>query len=533
MIYSFNRTIDRDMQSLEDTLREDFDRLVNFQVETMISLISQIYEDYQAGIYTEEEAKEMAAHIVREARYDGDNYFWIDTSDGTNIVLKGGDSEGTNRLDLEDSRGNKIIRNIIKAGLQDGGGYTYYYFPRTEGGPALPKRSYSNYFQPFDWVIGTGNYVDDIDEKIAEKRSEAQVFLRRSVFVAVAFITVILLIVIGISIVFGRKISVPIVYASQFTKKIAHGDLTNDVDHRHTRLRDEIGLLLKSLTFMNGNLKDIILGINESSEIISSSSNQLSSASEQLSQGATEQAASIEEISSSMEQMNSNISNNAENAKETEKIAVKASSDAEESGKTVTLATTLLKQIAEKISIISDIARQTNLLALNAAIEAARAGENGKGFAVVASEIRKLAERSQAAAGEIFTLSSETETAADNALVMLQRLVPDIKRTAELVQDISVASNEQAIGIDQISKAISQMDSVIQQNAAASEEVASTAQTLVGQAEEMQKQVDFFSVETSSSKKALPAKPQKKMEESNQTGINLAGFDDSSDFDGF
>lgn len=226
--------------------------------------------------------------------------------------------------------------------------------------------------------------------------------------------------------------------------------------------------------------------VNNSVENVASASSQLASTSEELSQGASEQAAAVEEATASVEQMASNIRSNADNARQTEKISRKASQDAEESGKAVLSTVGAMKTIAQKISIIEEIARQTNLLALNAAIEAARAGEHGKGFAVVAAEVRKLAERSQSAAAEISQLSTNSTAVAEQAGEMLANLVPDIQKTAQLVEEISASCSEQDSGAEQINRAIQQLDQVIQQNASASEEMASTAEELSAQSDNLQ-----------------------------------------------
>jgi methyl-accepting chemotaxis protein len=214
-----------------------------------------------------------------------------------------------------------------------------------------------------------------------------------------------------------------------------------------------------------------------------------------MSKGASTQAASAEEASSSIEQMNANIRQNAENALQTEKIATQAANDAQEGGDAVNMTVSAMKQIADKIMIIEEIARQTNLLALNAAIEAARAGEHGKGFAVVAAEVRKLAERSQNAAAEINDLSTNSVEVAEQAGQLLEVIVPNIQKTAELVQEISAASKEQDAGAEQINKSIQQLDSVIQQNASASEEMASTAEELSSQSEQLADMISFFVME--------------------------------------
>lgn len=270
-------------------------------------------------------------------------------------------------------------------------------------------------------------------------------------------------------------------------EKISNGDLT--VQPQALSDKDTMGL---ALIRMVERLRAVVSDASAASENVSTGSQQLSANSAQVSQGATEQAAAAEEASASMEQMAANIKQNADNAAQTEKMARQSSQDAEASGVAVDVAVKAMRTIADKISIVQEIARQTDLLALNAAVEAARAGEHGKGFAVVASEVRKLAERSQTAAAEISAVSSDTVQAASEAGEMLARLVPDIRRTAELVSEISAACREQDIGASQINDAIQQLDKVTQQNANASEQISDTSEELAHQAEELQQSIAFF-----------------------------------------
>ncbi|MDA8174506.1 MAG: methyl-accepting chemotaxis protein [Nitrospiraceae bacterium] len=274
--------------------------------------------------------------------------------------------------------------------------------------------------------------------------------------------------------------------------RLSEGDLTIKLKAKKD---DEIGQVVSAINKTVLTLKEIVGEVKAASDNVADGSNQLSSGAEGMSQGASEQASSVEEISSSMEQMVSNIRQNAENAQQTENIARKSAEDALRSGRTVLSTVQAMKDIAGKISIIEEIARQTNLLALNAAIEAARAGEHGKGFAVVAAEVRKLAERSQTAAAEISDLSTASVHVAETAGVMLEKLVPDIQKTAQLVQEINVASAEQNAGAQQINKAIQQLDQVVQQNAGAAEEISSTAEELSSQAEQLQGTIEFFRVD--------------------------------------
>ncbi|WP_439816762.1 HAMP domain-containing methyl-accepting chemotaxis protein [Zavarzinia sp. CC-PAN008] len=280
---------------------------------------------------------------------------------------------------------------------------------------------------------------------------------------------------------------------------VANGDLNQQIE---VKSDDEIRDLVNALNEMTHRLRNIVGEVSRAAENVSSGSQELSSSSEELSQGATEQAASTEEASASMEQMAANIKQNAENASQTEKIAHRSAQDAQASGEAVNRAVDAMRTIAEKITIVQEIARQTDLLALNAAVEAARAGEHGKGFAVVASEVRKLAERSQAAATEIGALSGDTVKAAQAAGEMLGKLVPDIKRTAELVEEISAACREQDAGANQINAAIQQLDKVTQQNASASEQMSATSEELAAQAEQLQSNIAFFRVDGAQAERA-------------------------------
>jgi methyl-accepting chemotaxis protein len=272
--------------------------------------------------------------------------------------------------------------------------------------------------------------------------------------------------------------------------QIADGDLT--VKPQALSEKDTLGL---ALVRMVERLRDVIGDATEAARNVASGSQEMSATAEQLSQGASEQASSTEEASASMEEMAATIKQSADNAGQTEKIARQSAADALASGEAVTNAVTAMQTIAEKIVVVQEIARQTDLLALNAAVEAARAGEHGKGFAVVASEVRKLAERSQAAAAEISTLSDTTVKTAQSAGAMLSKLVPDIQRTAELVEEISAASREQNAGASQINTAIQQLDKVTQQNTSAAEEMSATSEELAGQAEQLQTAISYFRIE--------------------------------------
>ncbi|MFN3274299.1 MAG: methyl-accepting chemotaxis protein [Paracoccus sp. (in: a-proteobacteria)] len=301
--------------------------------------------------------------------------------------------------------------------------------------------------------------------------------------------------------------------AVRLASEVADGDLNASAS---VKTDDEVGDLIKALNAMTAKLREVVGEVTTATRNVASGSQEMSATAEQLSQGATEQASSTEEASASVEEIAATIKQSADNAAQTEKIARRSAADAIASGEAVDNAVNAMRTIAEKIMVVQEIARQTDLLALNAAVEAARAGEHGRGFAVVASEVRKLAERSQAAAAEISTLSGDTVQAAQTAGEMLSKLVPDIQRTAELVEEISAASREQNAGAAQINTAIQQLDQVTQQNTSAAEEMSATSEELASQAEQLQAAIGYFRLDTRTAapapaireaRRETPAKP--------------------------
>jgi methyl-accepting chemotaxis protein len=337
-----------------------------------------------------------------------------------------------------------------------------------------------------------GAYVENTKKQMTEQAVQSKEEGHQAQFLLMMLLGISLIVAIGAALWISISISRSLGRAVSLAGAVADGDLNQTIP---SASNDEIGDLMKSLNVMVEKLRQIVAEALTAARNVSAGSQELSASAEQLSQGATEQASSAEEASSSMEEMASNVKQNADNANQTEKIAAQSAKDAEASGVAVGRAVNAMQTIAEKITIVQEIARQTDLLALNAAVEAARAGEHGKGFAVVASEVRKLAERSQAAAAEIGTLSTESVKVAQEAGGMLSKLVPDIKKTAELVQEITAACREQDVGSAQINQAIQQLDKVGQQNASASEQVSSTSEELASQAEQLQSTISFFRID--------------------------------------
>jgi len=347
-----------------------------------------------------------------------------------------------------------------------------------------------------DFQTAATSYVDSLNEfssfqvgaaKTAGKQAAELASTSRTLVISLSITAVLL--AIGFAWWVTRSITTPINKAVEAATRLADGDLTVKLE---SDSKDEVGILMNALQNMIGKLTQIIGEVRTAADNLTNAAGQVSATAQSLSQSSSEQAASVEETTSSMEEMSASIVQNTDNAKVTDGMASKAAKEAAEGGEAVSRTVEDMKSIASKIGIIDDIAYQTNLLALNAAIEAARAGDHGKGFAVVAAEVRKLAERSQVAAQEIGDLADSSVKQAERAGTLLTEMVPTIRKTSDLVQEIASASAEQSSGVAQINGAMGQLNQATQQNASASEELAATAEELGSQAEQLQQTMTFF-----------------------------------------
>ncbi len=463
--------------------------------------------------HMQEHASRARANTNAMRRYEKDLFLNIGNSEKESEYLKKWTSEKEHleaRLaDLDKYAAKQEERDAVKAMKADlaiyEGGMNKVYGMIKAGDLKTPQecnREINSYKDEIHRLEATAKKMaEDASEQMDKAKPTISGTTSRTLTIMLTLALTAIVLSILASMIISRSITKPLAEGVVVSEKLAKGDLTFDIA---VTSKDETGQLLDAMKNMLEKLKTVVVDVKNAANNVASGSDQLSAGAQQMSQGTTEQAASTEEASSSIEEMNATIRQNADNAMQTEKIALKSAADAQESGRAVSETVEAMKQIAQKINIIEEIARQTNLLALNAAIEAARAGEHGKGFAVVASEVRKLAERSQSAAGEISELSVKSVDVADRAGQMLGKLVPDIQKTAELVQEISASSKEQAGGADQINGAIQQLNQVVQQNAGAAEEMASTAEELSSQADQLQTTMAFFKV-NGAEHRALPS----------------------------
>ena len=510
-IISTFRKNEQDTKEYRTALYEQFDRSIKLEVETVHSLVQRIYNQQQKGLISEADAKKQAADLVRDLRFDNGNYFWIDTTEGINVVLLGRDVEGKSRINITDPSGKHMVRDIIAIGMQEGGGYTDFSFPKPNETESLPKRSYSLLFKPYNWVIGTGNWVDHIEKDVQVKVEEKQRQLSYDITMTLVIALVGLGLVSAFAMYISRKISEPVVKVAEGVKQIAAGDL--GIADLEVESKDEIGQLAHSVNDMKQHLKELIRGIANSSSQVAAASEQLTAGAEQsahvvtqvaesineVAQGAEKQMRAVSETSSAVEHISSGMQQAAAGSAQAADHSTQAARKAKEGDLAVGRAVTQMasiektvnnsaqvvanlgersKEIGQIVSVISGIAGQTNLLALNAAIEAARAGEQGRGFAVVADEVRKLAEQSQEAAQRIAELIGEIQGDTDQAVVAMSEGTREVKVGSEVVAAAGQAFAEITGLVAQVSEQVQDISQVMQRMSQGSEQIVTSVHTV-------------------------------------------------------
>ena len=535
------------LETLEADERASYDEQIKQQVDNVISLCQTIYDQYQAGVYTEEEAKKLAADEIRQLRYGDAGYFWVDQYDGTNVVLLGNDTEGTNRMETKDANGYQMVKEIIRVGQEADGGYTDYVFPKEGETEPSPKRSYSKAFEPFGWVIGTGNYTDYIDDQVAsiEKDFSSYVTGRMTLFIISTLIegiiVVLLLIMIIISIIRPLKKCISSIGVME------QGDFSQAMGTALLKRRDDFGKLAASLESMRNEMSGLIgevksqateitrmvQEIDDNIQALDEEIENVSATTEELVAGMEETAASSEEINAMSHEIESAAKSIAtrsqDGATEADDIRDRAvgikKTTTENDKRTKAIHAEInegLTKALEDIKVVDqigvlaesimEITGQTNLLALNASIEAARAGEAGKGFAVVADEIRVLAEQSKAAVVHIQDVTKNVVESvtnlADGAKKLLEFVGTDVVDSFAgfsdmadsysndagsidaLVTDFSASSEQLLASINGVMDAIGEVSKAATEGATGTNDIAEKTGVVVEKAAEIKEKAE-------------------------------------------
>ncbi|MDF2588992.1 MAG: methyl-accepting chemotaxis sensory transducer with Cache sensor [Anaerocolumna sp.] len=493
---------------LEESIKADYDTNIKNQVENVITLLNTIYSKYEAGEYTLEESKTVAADLIRNLSYGEGGYFWVDTYEGVNVVLLGKDTEGTNRLDSVDVNGFPLIKEIIANGQKEGGGFTDYWFPKAGETEASPKRSYSLAFEPYQWVVGTGNYTDYIDKIINEYKAEENAKLKEMITTLSYILIVGFIASVFITILIAKNLNKAFKTISNYLGTLSTGNFTIQLPDSYHNRKDDFGLIANDLETMKtsiaqliGNTKNeadqiayVVNNVNSNVKELNSNIEDVSATTEELAASMEETAASAQEMSATSIEIESASRNIAEKSQEgalqiieISKRAVKTKTNVRESqvktnNMQVMIEDKLNKaleqsKVVNQINVLTNaimgITSQTNLLALNAAIEAARAGEAGKGFSVVAEEIRSLAEQSKNMVVQIQGITGEVTDAvnnlSDSASELLKFVSEDISESFQNFLEVADAYNEDA----------TYMDNLITDFSATSEELLASIQNVI------------------------------------------------------
>ena len=498
-------------------LTANVERELRLETETALSVIKQVYERQQAGQLTPEQAKKEAADLVRTLRYDdGKGYFWVDTYEGVNVVLLGRDSEGKSRMNATDPSGRHFIQEMIANGRKAGGGFTDLMFAKPNETEPLPKRNYTAAFEPYQWVVGTGVWIDYIDTMVAQKAEQESTALRQDVLRMLVYVVILLVIFGVLGMYIGRRIAQPILTACERVNVLATGDLRVQEDAATGALydrKDEIGQICRSIRELHKNLRQLMATIAESAEYVAAASEELTSSADQSATVSNQVADSIVKVAGSCNEQLTSVSHAGEQTQELsqhmddfrqtirqsgEMISV-ANTAADNGSREVTAAASQMeviersveaseqviaglgeesKKIGTIVDTISEIAAQTNLLALNAAIEAARAGEHGRGFAVVAEEVRKLAEQSQTAAGEIADLIRSIQQTTEQAVTSMHDGVEQVRSGTGAVRNAGNTFNEIVSTVTQVAEQSSAMSGVVDNLAVGTAQIKTAVDTI-------------------------------------------------------